>query len=253
VKVLSSPCVCVIAVLAGGCSFDASQLRALADGSVEPLAVRDAGAAGSGGNTTGAPDAPAVTGGNGGSAATGGVAGAGGTNGAGGIGGAGGTTTSPTGGTVGSSGGSTGAADAGTPLGVLSIDKVTLTFGSVDVGATSATQIVTVTNSGSKPVAIVPSITGSGAFSIAQTCGFRPGGRQLCHLGRLHSDGDRAGERSLVDFQHTGGQPERQWRGPGQFQHGRCQPGRQGGDEHLRLWGGHRHGPRFLSPTSSAR
>ena len=173
-KVLSSPCVCVIAVLAGGCSFDASQLRALADGSVEPLAVRDAGAAGSGGNTTGAPDAPAVTGGNGGSAATGGVAGAGGTNGAGGIGGAGGTTTSPTGGTVGSSGGSTGAADAGTPLGVLSIDKVTLTFGSVDVGATSATQIVTVTNSGSKPVAIVPSITGSGAFSIAQTCGSVP-------------------------------------------------------------------------------
>ena len=173
-KALTSSGLFLIVALAGGCSFDASQLRALADGSVEPPAVRDAGAAGSGGNTTGAPDAPAVTGGSGGSAATGGVAGAGGTNGAGGIGGAGGTTTSPTGGTVGSSGGSTGAADAGTPLGVLSIDKVTLTFGSVDVGTTSATQVVTVTNSGSKPVAIIPTITGSSAFRLTDTCASVP-------------------------------------------------------------------------------
>jgi hypothetical protein len=59
-------------------------------------------------------------------------------------------------------------------LGVLSIDKVTLTFGSVDVGATSATQIVTVTNSGSKPVAIIPTITGSSAFRLTDTCASVP-------------------------------------------------------------------------------
>jgi hypothetical protein len=59
-------------------------------------------------------------------------------------------------------------------LGVLSIDKVTLTFGSVDVGATSAAQVVTVSNSGSKPVAIIPTITGSSAFRLTDTCASVP-------------------------------------------------------------------------------
>jgi hypothetical protein len=43
---------CVIAALAAGCTFDASQLRALPDSAVEPLVVADTGAAGSGGDTT---------------------------------------------------------------------------------------------------------------------------------------------------------------------------------------------------------
>ena len=61
---------CLIAALAAGCSFDASQLRTLAasapDGAAEPVA----GASGSGGNTASPPDAPAVTGGSGGMAAS---------------------------------------------------------------------------------------------------------------------------------------------------------------------------------------
>jgi hypothetical protein len=60
--------------------------------------------------------------------------------------------------------------DGPPPAGTLSIDKVTVPFGSVDVGATSTTQVVTVTNSGSQPVAIVPSINGSNEFTITDTC-----------------------------------------------------------------------------------
>jgi hypothetical protein len=73
---------CVIAALAAGCTFDASQLRALPDGAVEPSAVPDAGAAGSGGDTASPPDAAIATGGNDGSAGPGG--GMGGTSGVGG-------------------------------------------------------------------------------------------------------------------------------------------------------------------------
>jgi hypothetical protein len=57
---------------------------------------------------------------------------------------------------------------------VLSIDKVSATFGSVTVGTTSAPQVVTVTNSGSKSVAIVPTTTGSGSFGITDTCALVP-------------------------------------------------------------------------------
>jgi hypothetical protein len=57
---------------------------------------------------------------------------------------------------------------------VLSIDKVSVTFGSVTVGTTSAPQIVTVTNSGSKSVAIMPTTTGSGSFGITDTCALVP-------------------------------------------------------------------------------
>ncbi|HJX64328.1 MAG TPA: choice-of-anchor D domain-containing protein, partial [Polyangia bacterium] len=56
----------------------------------------------------------------------------------------------------------------------LTIDKVSVPFGSVDVGATSVTQVVTVTNTGSQAVAIVPTISGSGAFSITDTCASVP-------------------------------------------------------------------------------
>ena len=65
-KALSSPGVCLIAALAAGCTFDASQLRALPDGAVEQPALPDAGAAGSGGDAASPPDAPIATGGNGG-------------------------------------------------------------------------------------------------------------------------------------------------------------------------------------------
>ena len=59
--------------------------------------------------------------------------------------------------------------EAGVPAGTLTIAPVSVTFGSVDVGATSATaQIVTVTNSGAAAVPIIPSVTGP--FAISQTC-----------------------------------------------------------------------------------
>jgi hypothetical protein len=57
---------------------------------------------------------------------------------------------------------------------VLSIDKVSVGFGSVDVGAISAAQVVTVTNTGSKQAAIMPTITGSGSFLITDTCASIP-------------------------------------------------------------------------------
>ena len=86
-KAFSSPGVCLIAVLAAGCTFDASQLRALPDGAVEHPAehpaAADVGATGAGG-TASPPDAPAAAGGNGGSAQTGGSGGMGGGSGAGG-------------------------------------------------------------------------------------------------------------------------------------------------------------------------
>ena len=69
-KALSSPGVCLIAALAAGCTFDASQLRALPDGAVEQPALPDAGAAGSGGDTASPPDAPGATGGDGDTAAS---------------------------------------------------------------------------------------------------------------------------------------------------------------------------------------
>ena len=77
-KAFSSPGVCLIAALATGCTFDASQLRALPDGAVESPAPPDTGAAGSGDDTASPSDAPAATGGSGGSSATGGSGGRGG-------------------------------------------------------------------------------------------------------------------------------------------------------------------------------
>ena len=62
----------------------------------------------------------------------------------------------------------------GGPAGTLSIDKVTVTFGSVDVNVPSPAQVVTITNSGAQAVAIVPTISGSGAFSITDTCASVP-------------------------------------------------------------------------------
>jgi hypothetical protein len=68
--------VCLIVALDAACSFDASQLRPLADGAVEHPAVPDVGAAG-GGNTTISPDALFSTGGSGGSTGVGGSGGVG--------------------------------------------------------------------------------------------------------------------------------------------------------------------------------
>jgi len=154
--------------------------------------ARIGGAGGSGGTggmpgtagTGGAPS-PASTGGAGGSARIGGAGGSGGTGGApslagttgtGGVGGVGGIavvggiTTKPTGGTAGANGGNMGTPDAGPASGTLTIDKVSLTFGSVNVGTTSAALAVAVTNSGSKQVAIMPTITGSMSFRLTDTC-----------------------------------------------------------------------------------
>ena len=88
---LDVPGLCLIAALAAGCSFDSSQLRALADGAVGNPAVPDAGAAGSGGSTSSSPDARIATGGSGGST---GVSGSGGVGVDAGSTGAGGTTKS---------------------------------------------------------------------------------------------------------------------------------------------------------------
>jgi cysteine-rich repeat protein len=71
-KALIPSGVCLIAALAAGCTFDASQLRALPDGTVEQPALPDAGAPGSGGVTTSPPDAPIATGGSGGAGGGGG-------------------------------------------------------------------------------------------------------------------------------------------------------------------------------------
>ena len=103
---------CLIAALGAGCTFDASQLRALPDGAVEPSAVPDAGAAGSGGDTANPLDAAIATGGNDGSVETGGVGGMDATSGGGGIGGVGGITSGGIGGSSGL-GGTGGRADAG--------------------------------------------------------------------------------------------------------------------------------------------
>ena len=66
-KSFSSPGACLIVALAAGCSFDASQLRALPDGAVENLSLPDAGATGGGGGSTiSRPDAATTTGGSGG-------------------------------------------------------------------------------------------------------------------------------------------------------------------------------------------
>ena len=83
---------CLIAALSAGCTFDASQLRALPDGAVEPSAAPDAGAAGSGDDTANPADAPTATGGSGGSTDAGGAGDMDVTSGAGGIGGIGGST-----------------------------------------------------------------------------------------------------------------------------------------------------------------
>jgi hypothetical protein len=61
------------------------------------------------------------------------------------------------------------------PAGTLTIDKVSIPFGSIDVGVTSDAQTVTVTNSGTQAVAIAPSISsGSGAFTISSNCASVP-------------------------------------------------------------------------------
>ena len=65
--------------------------------------------------------------------------------------------------------GDAGAPDAPGPAS-LTINKVSLIFGTVDVGTTSVTQAVTVTNSWLQPIAIIPTITGSSAFSITDSC-----------------------------------------------------------------------------------
>ena len=67
----------LIAAMAAGCSFDASQLRPLADGSAEHSAQSDAIASAIDGATASSPDAAPGTGGNGGGAGTGGGGGAG--------------------------------------------------------------------------------------------------------------------------------------------------------------------------------
>ena len=82
-KTFSSPGVCLIAALAAGCTFDASQLRALPDAAVEQPVLPDAGPAGAGG-TPSLTDAATAVDGNGGSAQTGGSGGMGGASGAGG-------------------------------------------------------------------------------------------------------------------------------------------------------------------------
>ena len=71
----------------------------------------------------------------------------------------------------GGDGGSTIPGPDGGPLpGTLTIDKVSVTFGSVDVGVISPAQIVTVTNSGTQAAAIIPAITGNAAFQISSNC-----------------------------------------------------------------------------------
>jgi hypothetical protein len=221
---LAIPGLCLIAALAAACSSNASGLPApvppAPDGAVGNPTVPDAGAPASDGHAANPADAPAPTGADAGSAGTGGAGGSGGTGGVpgtagtGGVGGPGGTiatggiggaagvvavggvggvggiaavggiTTKPAGGTAAPSGGSLGAPDAGTSLGALSIDKVSLTFGSVDVGTTSAPQAVTVSNTGSKSVAMLPTITGSAAFSLTDTCTLVPAGAS-CSLSLL--------------------------------------------------------------------
>jgi hypothetical protein len=71
-------------------------------------------------------------------------------------------------------GGSTTPGPDGGLGGTLSIDKVSMPFSSVDVGATSTAQIVTVTNAGTQAVAIIPTITGNAAFNISSTCASVP-------------------------------------------------------------------------------
>jgi hypothetical protein len=113
-----------------------------------------------------------VSGGSGGSSAVGGNSSSGGTSVAGGASG---------------SGGLGGGRDAGViyfPDGAavpdapgaasLSIDKPSVDFGTVVVGATSVEQTVTITNSGAQAVAISPTITGSVMFSITDTCASVP-------------------------------------------------------------------------------
>ncbi|HJX53911.1 MAG TPA: hypothetical protein VJ801_14180, partial [Polyangia bacterium] len=120
------------------CTFDASQLRPLADGAVQNPAVPDAGAAGSGGTTISAPDAQTVAGGSGsyaGVSATGGAAQSGGQSGesdAGGSGAVGGLAGADTGvaGSGGGSGGTVGQASSAGAGG-----NTTSTSATVDSGA----------------------------------------------------------------------------------------------------------------------
>ena len=202
---LDVPGICLIPALATACSSNDSGMPPSTppshDGAVENPSVAEAGLSGSDGNAASPADAPAPTGADAGTAGTGGAGGSGGTGGvpdtaatggapspagtggaggtagtggAGGIAVVGGITTKPTGGTAGASGGNMGTPDAGPPWGTLTIDKVSLTFGSVNVGTTSAAQAVTVTNSGSKQVAIMPTITGPMSFSLTDTCASVP-------------------------------------------------------------------------------
>jgi len=112
----------------------------------------------------------------GGNSFSGGKSGVGGTSGGGGLGGGrdAGVPDAP-----GDGGGPDAHGDAGVPDAPgdasLAIDKVSLPFGSIDIGSTSDAQTVTVTNTGTQAVAIVPSISsGSGAFTISSNCASVP-------------------------------------------------------------------------------
>jgi hypothetical protein len=82
--------------------------------------------------------------------------------------------------TVGSSGSTLTASLTGTGIPDLVLSTTSLTFGSVDVGA-STTQVLTVTNSASGPVA-VPALVTTGDFSVATTCGSQIASLASCQI-----------------------------------------------------------------------
>ncbi|MGA9654718.1 MAG: choice-of-anchor D domain-containing protein [Polyangia bacterium] len=85
------------------------------------------------------------------------------------VAGCGGSSNNPDAKPQGGDGGLAPGAEAGTTPVTLTIAPVSVTFGSVDVGDTSATpQVITVTNAGATAVSIAPSVTGP--FSISQIC-----------------------------------------------------------------------------------
>jgi len=86
------------------------------------------------------------------------------------VAGCGGSSNNPDAKPQGGEGGLAPGAEAGvSPASTLTIAPVSVTFGSVDVGDTSATpQVITVTNAGATAVSIAPSVTGP--FSISQIC-----------------------------------------------------------------------------------
>jgi fibro-slime domain-containing protein len=147
----------MVAALAAGCTFDASQLRAQPDGTVEPPVAPDAGAAGSGDDTASPPDAPSATGGSGGVAGTGGSGGLAGTGGSGGIGGAGGTG----GGTAGSDAGVAGDGDVGNDT------RGTTGPSLAAVWPPPSPPFVNVTNAGTGAYALGPEIDSSGDAGVA--------------------------------------------------------------------------------------